>query len=756
MSRPNSPWSMVGMLMGNPKLRSSSRKRKEKGKSDTAKSESPVPHAPGVLETQASEPVAGTRKLEKPVVVEEGPTSDAEGSLTDDQTYKVVARPATPDDHDLGWTNVDAQQRQPSPTSSPAPAHPSEPLPIEHDSVADEDIVDVLTQSVSSEFLQQQTEAHDTPSYAVLELQRKEAEINVLETATRDLHDRIRALENEVASSDLRKQELGDENRVQAQKLQQATASMQALEKELADVRNSEIQARTELEGEQRRSLHMEEEKRGQSESMRKMADDLEDVRLELENAQRLLEENAERARVFEEENHRVREDRFKSDEELTKVRRFGAETSTALEGALAEAGRARLELERVQRRLQETENRCEVGEGRIKSLQEDLDAERDELDELREHRQQATESLEEALTQVKALSQQNDELLKRMVRQDEELVREKDEVRGLRRTLEETVNQPNRRQLDVLERHNRMLMDQLRRQSERLSQNALSAGRPGRIPSEPSSRRDSISGIVVGMLDRLNSEIFQATAHMADSLDFSTPIDSNAPELKGVAERASVIMGKPMALAMRAISLQPGEFNPLPVQIGLQSCLVSCCMKIVTSWFPGHWDYGDFLAAIYLRIVETASPDNARKWRALTEHHLKAPSDSTVQKEMEGYLLKNVVDALTIAGWHTTQANAQHLLGRFHERLAQIAKLALRLNLVIRDGWEVMRVHSNDPFDEESMEDAYEGDDRTTVGGDYVVCTTDLGLKMGESIILKPKVVLRTMLTEETGYHSF
>ncbi|KAF8058641.1 hypothetical protein FPV67DRAFT_512027 [Lyophyllum atratum] len=300
------------------------------------------------------------------------------------------------------------------------------------------------------------------------------------------------------------------------------------------------------------------------------------------------------------------------------------------------------------------------------------------------------------------------------------------------------------------------MLMDQLRRQSEQLRQKTFPRQDPLLPTPEPSLKSDHVSEGVAGMLDRLNSEIFQAAAHMADSLDFTSPMSLNAQELKGVVERASVTMGKPLALVLQATSAQPGvEFNPLPVQIGLQACLISCCAKIMTSWCPGHWEYGDFLAAIYRRIVGSTPQSIALKWRALTERQLKTPSDSTTQVEMEDYMLRNLVDALVIAGWRRTQLNARDLLAKFRERLEQLVKVALRLNLALGDDWEVMVVHPNELFDANIMDDAYDGDEENQ-RGDHVVCTTELGLRTGGNVVLKPKVVLRAMLTEETGYDAF
>lgn len=91
-------------------------------------------------------------------------------------------------------------------------------------------------------------------------------------------------------------------------------------------------------------------------------------------------------------------------------------------------------------------------------------------------------------------------------------------------------------------------------------------------------------------------------------------------------------------------------------------------------------------------------------------------------------------------------------MLAIFDERLTMIVKLALQLNQILGDDWEAAVVSPDDKFEPKRMDDAY--DDETAVE-DYVVCTTDVGLRAveGRGAIVKPKVVLRSMMQEEMGY---
>lgn len=81
------------------------------------------------------------------------------------------------------------------------------------------------------------------------------------------------------------------------------------------------------------------------------------------------------------------------------------------------------------------------------------------------------------------------------------------------------------------------------------------------------------------------------------------------------------------------------------------------------------------------------------------------------------------------------------------------IVKVALRLNATIGDDWEAATVQADEPFDSQTMDDAYDEYQETGVL-ELVACTTDIGLvslsEHGRSV--KPKVVLRSMLDENGG----
>ena len=118
----------------------------------------------------------------------------------------------------------------------------------------------------------------------------------------------------------------------------------------------------------------------------------------------------------------------------------------------------------------------------------------------------------------------------------------------------------------------------------------------------------------------------------------------------------------------------------------------------------------------------------------------------------MKDFLEDNLIDALHVAGWAEVGPEARETLAVFDERLTMIGKLALRLNRTLGEDWEAAVASPDQKFEPKKMEDAYEDE---TEGEDYVVCTTDVGLRAvdGGGAIVKPKVVLRSMIHEAVGY---
>ncbi|KAF8058642.1 hypothetical protein FPV67DRAFT_512101 [Lyophyllum atratum] len=288
-------------------LRSTTRKRKDKGKPETVNVQPPPQQDEGVASQRREEPVVAVVPIEEPFVVTTAMSveGDIAASLTDEQLYRVVARPATPEENENGWTTVAAQQKLSSASSTGSTASQSRASPN-----ADEDIVDVLSQSVSIEFLNQQTQApSDGPSYLASELEGKEANITSLIIEKQELESRLGAMFDELANLNRRNQELDDENRRQAQAIQLAEGTVRVLKGEMAEAKRGEEMIRREVENGLQRIRSLEEEQYGVSEALKETESTLQRERRNREGAQLELEESAKRNKDLEERTRRLLEE---------------------------------------------------------------------------------------------------------------------------------------------------------------------------------------------------------------------------------------------------------------------------------------------------------------------------------------------------------------------------------------------------------------------------------------------------------------
>lgn len=183
---------------------------------------------------------------------------------------------------------------------------------------------------------------------------------------------------------------------------------------------------------------------------------------------------------------------------------------------------------------------------------------------------------------------------------------------------LQETVNASNRQ--------NSMLVDQLRQQSSDILA-AKGLNRPNGHAAKIGRGFQGGNTIRVDAAIRtanlLNEEVFQICASMTD-------------QLENIAKRFVVDDGGRLAMAenlkpllgtelVRYLQRQAQEASPAAesklaiIQVALQGCLIACCTRIITSWYPNDWEYGDFLAALYERIRGARKSSFVRlSWNAL------------------------------------------------------------------------------------------------------------------------------------------
>jgi chromosome segregation ATPase len=272
-----------------------------------------------------------------------------------------------------------------------------------------------------------------------------------------------------------------------------------------------------------------------------------------------------------------------------------------------------------VQRVEDDNKRQKEELRGRLHVLTEERDEVTRKLEEGVRGNQELEERSKRLWDQLRIALAHNDELQKQNHLQSGALQAREKQVRDLENNLEEMTKIQNQRQAEATERRIRMLEDQVRRQASELRtiKNQTRSGsiyRAGLI-------RESQSG-VIGLVDTLNTEIFQASAFMADSLYYGGQGSTTGQHVKEAIERASKTMGEPMVLVLRwRLAQDEIEFDPLPIQIALQACIVSCCMKIMASWYPGHWEYADFLATIYSRIQGSGTSNHLEQFMLTIIH---------------------------------------------------------------------------------------------------------------------------------------
>jgi hypothetical protein len=106
----------------------------------------------------------------------------------------------------------------------------------------------------------------------------------------------------------------------------------------------------------------------------------------------------------------------------------------------------------------------------------------------------------------------------------------------------------------------------------------------------------------VIAMVERLNSEILQASAFMADSFAEYMGTQSDARLGDDAGARASVVKGlgeKMVHLLQTTAHVE----DPTLIQIALQATMVNRAEEALSSWLLENPQIGQFLAAVFQRI---------------------------------------------------------------------------------------------------------------------------------------------------------
>ena len=152
-------------------------------------------------------------------------------------------------------------------------------------------------------------------------------------------------------------------------------------------------------------------------------------------------------------------------------------------------------------------------------------------------------------------------------------------------------------------ERQNSMLMVQLRQQTEDLL--AWKGTTPNPTRSVRRTTGPTLVEQAVRTIKALNEEIYQTAASLTDCVDdiekrFVDEPDNTAAAL----ETLKSMLGIEIYTELDDEScLMKDDYNPFVLLTGFQACLIACCMRIITSWYPAEPEYGKFLEVVYERI---------------------------------------------------------------------------------------------------------------------------------------------------------
>jgi hypothetical protein len=164
---------------------------------------------------------------------------------------------------------------------------------------------------------------------------------------------------------------------------------------------------------------------------------------------------------------------------------------------------------------------------------------------------------------------------------------------------------------INSTERQNRMLLDQIRQQSNELQALGTRPNTRG-FPKPTKEITNGASSRVEGALravNLLNDEIYQTAAAMTDQLEGIAKrfvIEDDGGRLAMAEYLKSMLAPELLKILQDEAAYSSEEYNHFFIQVGLQGCLIASCMQTITSWYPLEWEYGNFLAALYERIRGT------------------------------------------------------------------------------------------------------------------------------------------------------
>ncbi|KIK43055.1 hypothetical protein CY34DRAFT_804218 [Suillus luteus UH-Slu-Lm8-n1] len=277
----------------------------------------------------------------------------------------------------------------------------------------------------------------------------------------------------------------------------------------------------------------------------------------------------------------------------------------------------------------------------------------------------------------------------------------------------------------------------------------------------------DTSSGAdVISMLQRLNAEVLQSAAYMAESMVDTFSFESGGVVRNEAYEVVTGLFGQSLA---HYLATKKHKDDPLLIQITFQSCFIKFLEIVICSLSLHGEDVNRVLCSTYERIRCGEAQAISGRWRALTNAYANNHEESQLIASFMPHLTGCFCNIMLAAGCSVApdilHASVEKKLS---DRVVLLFKLALQLNKIVMEeitsaDLRTITVPFETTYSAEQMEDAYVDGDPAT-GGVRVLCTTDIGLmritrmatsgekQWDDKLLLKPKVALKTVVDSMDG----
>ncbi|KAI0656116.1 hypothetical protein C8Q70DRAFT_880260, partial [Cubamyces menziesii] len=247
----------------------------------------------------------------------------------------------------------------------------------------------------------------------------------------------------------------------------------------------------------------------------------------------------------------------------------------------------------------------------------------------------------------------------------------------------------------------------------------------------------DASDSEVVGIVERLNSHIFQAATGIADKFQGRYVRGQDGPLVKPAyhaVEKLNVFTKN----LLSALSQVDHTKDATLAQTALQATMALYAQHLCTSCGSCSGAQSTLFQNIYRSVRESEPQSVAGRWRAITWKHFQSlhPRLDEVQQEACAHLAERIVDILALCGVCGTRvAILNDVIVGFSSPLHDVVKLAFYLEKTITErvisrDLVVVVIQADATFDAAGMVDEWSSPKtvvRASAGS--VLCTTQLGM---------------------------